>query len=135
VLIGYARVSTVDQNLDLQRDALTRAGCERLFEDRNSGAKSARPGLEQALSHARAGDTFVVWKLDRLGRSLQHLIETVNSLAPKFRPNEVKVGSKGNTRSGGWGDSQEESSRSGQTTRGAESTRGDPKRLEQQIGA
>jgi DNA invertase Pin-like site-specific DNA recombinase len=83
VLIGYARVSTTDQNLDLQRDALAKAGCERIFTDQMSGAKAERPGLEQALSHARAGDTLVVWKLDRLGRSLQHLIETINGLAAR----------------------------------------------------
>jgi DNA invertase Pin-like site-specific DNA recombinase len=80
VIIGYARVSTADQNLDLQRDALARAGCDRIFEDRMSGAKADRPGLEQALSHAREDDTLVVWKLDRLGRSLPHLVETVMAL-------------------------------------------------------
>jgi DNA invertase Pin-like site-specific DNA recombinase len=80
MLIGYARVSTVDQTLDLQLDGLRSVGCGKIFQDKVSGSKAARPGLEQALSHARAGDTLVVWRLDRLGRSLSHLIETVASL-------------------------------------------------------
>ena len=82
MLIGYARVSTQDQNLDHQIDALIKAGCERsnIFTDKVSGAKSSRPGLDQALSHLRAGDTLVVYKLDRLGRSVPHLVETVTSL-------------------------------------------------------
>src|SRR5512147_2352481 len=80
MLIGYARVSTADQKLDLQNDALTRAGCERIFTDTASGAKAARMGLEQALAFARKGDTIVVWKLDRLGRSLRHLVETLANL-------------------------------------------------------
>src|SRR5262249_59387181 len=66
MLIGYARVSTDDQNLDLQRDALTAAGCERIFEDRASGARGDRPGLSEALSHLRQGDCLVIWRLDRL---------------------------------------------------------------------
>jgi DNA invertase Pin-like site-specific DNA recombinase len=82
-LIGYARVSTVDQNPDLQRDALAAVGCARVFEDEASGARADRPGLEQALDYVRDGDALVVWKLDRLGRSLPHLIETVASLAAK----------------------------------------------------
>jgi DNA invertase Pin-like site-specific DNA recombinase len=80
MLIGYARVSTDDQNLDLQRDALENAGCEQIYTDRVSGTKARRPGLEQALSHLRSGDTLVVWRLDRLGRSLRHLIDTVTDL-------------------------------------------------------
>jgi DNA invertase Pin-like site-specific DNA recombinase len=80
MLIGYARVSTHDQTLALQQDALTQAGCERLFTDTASGAKADRPGLEEALSHIRSGDTLVVWKLDRLGRSLPHLIEAITRL-------------------------------------------------------
>src|SRR3954467_10501673 len=80
MLVGYARVSTEDQNLDLQRDALTRAGCERIFTDVASGAKDDRTGLAGALAFLRPGDTLVVWKLDRLGRSLKHLIETVTAL-------------------------------------------------------
>ena len=74
MLIGYARVSTDDQNLDLQRDALRIAGCEKIYEDRMSGAKAARPGLNMALEVARAGDVLTVWRLDRLGRSLHDLI-------------------------------------------------------------
>ena len=80
MLIGYARVSTDEQNLDLQRDALQKAGCTRIFTDHISGTKARRPGLEEALSHLRSGDTLVVWRLDRLGRSLRHLIDTVNDL-------------------------------------------------------
>ena len=80
MLIGYARVSTHDQNLDLQLDALKVAGCENVFRDTASGAKTVRPGLEDALTHARAGDTLVVWRLDRLGRSLKHLIDVVKDL-------------------------------------------------------
>ncbi len=81
MLIGYARVSTLDQRLDLQQDALRAAGCERIFTDTASGAKTARPGLAAALEACRAGDILVVWKLDRLGRSLVHLVETVQALA------------------------------------------------------
>ena len=81
--IGYARVSTDDQNLDLQTDDLTKAGCERIFSDVASGAKSERAGLAEAIAFARKGDVIVVWKLDRLGRSLQHLIETVKTLDAK----------------------------------------------------
>ena len=66
MLIGYARVSTDDQNLNLQKDALLEAGCERIFEDHLSGAKSERPGLPEALEYARTGDTLAVWRLDRL---------------------------------------------------------------------
>jgi DNA invertase Pin-like site-specific DNA recombinase len=80
MLIGYARVSTDDQNLNLQRDALQKEGCELILDDMVSGTKARRPGLEKALSHLREGDTLVVWRLDRLGRSLRHLIETVTEL-------------------------------------------------------
>ena len=80
MLVGYARVSTQDQTLDLQRDALDKAGCERVFNDTISGSKVERPGLDQALAFIRSGDTLVVWRLDRLGRSLRHLIETVGTL-------------------------------------------------------
>jgi DNA invertase Pin-like site-specific DNA recombinase len=83
MLIGYARVSTLEQRLDLQQDALRDAGCERIFTDSVSGAKNERPGLSQALSACRAGDILVVWKLDRLGRSLSHLVETVQALAER----------------------------------------------------
>jgi DNA invertase Pin-like site-specific DNA recombinase len=77
MLIGYARVSTDEQNLDLQLSALKEAGCEEIYTDKISGTKATRPGLQNALSHLRSGDTFVVWRLDRLGRSLRHLIDTV----------------------------------------------------------
>jgi DNA invertase Pin-like site-specific DNA recombinase len=80
MLIGYARVSTDDQNLDLQRDALHQAGCKEIYEDRLSGAKAARPGLQKALEVASAGDILVVWRLDRLGRSLKDLISIVEGL-------------------------------------------------------
>jgi DNA invertase Pin-like site-specific DNA recombinase len=78
--IGYARVSTVDQNLDLQIDALTQAGCARIFTDKASGALIDRPQLAAALDYLRPGDTLTVWKLDRLGRSLRHLVDTVTAL-------------------------------------------------------
>jgi len=80
MLIGYARVSTQDQTLNLQKDALQKAGCTRIFTDTASGAKAERKGLEEALSYLRAGDTLVVWRLDRLGRSLPHLIATMTAL-------------------------------------------------------
>jgi DNA invertase Pin-like site-specific DNA recombinase len=77
--IGYARVSTTEQDLALQLEAIAKAGCARVFEDKASGAK-ADPGLAAALGFVRLGDILTVWKLDRLGRSLPHLIETVNAL-------------------------------------------------------
>jgi DNA invertase Pin-like site-specific DNA recombinase len=80
MLIGYARVSTDDQNLDLQRDALVRAGCEKIYTDQQSGASTDRLGLTAVLEIARSGDTLVVWRLDRLGRSLKHLIHLVEKL-------------------------------------------------------
>jgi DNA invertase Pin-like site-specific DNA recombinase len=80
LLIGYARVSTKDQNLDLQREALLKAGCEKILDDKLSGARSERPGLAKAFEILREGDTLVVWKLDRLGRSLRHLVELVAKL-------------------------------------------------------
>lgn len=80
MLIGYARVSTQDQNMDLQRTALAKAGCEKIMEDQISGARAERPGLTRALGDLRAGDTLVVWKLDRLGRSARNLIDLVSSL-------------------------------------------------------
>ncbi|WP_153506033.1 recombinase family protein [Cumulibacter manganitolerans] len=79
-LIGYARISTGDQHTDLQRDALQQAGCSRTFEDVASGAKTDRPQLAAALDYLRPGDTLCVWRLDRLGRSLPHLIDTVTTL-------------------------------------------------------
>src|ERR671931_2049265 len=82
MLIGYARVSTNEQNLDLQRDALLKAGvsAKDIYTDKVTGVKAERPGLQAALSHLREGDTFIVWRLDRLGRSLKHLIESVTAL-------------------------------------------------------
>ncbi len=80
MIVGYARISTVEQILDLQKDALAVAKCERIFEDTISGAKSARPGLDDALRFMRSGDVLTVWRLDRLGRSLKMLIETMNAL-------------------------------------------------------
>jgi len=82
MLIGYARVSTNEQNLDLQRDALLKAGVSQkdIYTDKVTGVKADRPGLTLALSHLREGDTLIVWRLDRLGRSLKHLIETVTTL-------------------------------------------------------
>lgn len=80
MLIGYARVSTDDQNLDLQRDALQAVGCERVFEDMVSGARADRTGLVTLMSMLCAGDTVVIWRLDRLGRSLKNLIELVERL-------------------------------------------------------
>lgn len=81
--IGYARVSTIDQNLNLQTDALKKAGCEKIFTDMASGLLDSRKGLAEAIEFCRAGDSLIVWKLDRLGRSLKHLIETVNKLHAK----------------------------------------------------
>lgn len=78
--IGYARVSTGLQNLDLQIDSLEKDGCEKIFHDHISGAKSKRPGLEAAIDFCRSGDTIVVWRLDRLGRNMEDLIRVVNHL-------------------------------------------------------
>ncbi len=80
MLIGYARVSTQDQNLNHQIEALTKAGCEKVFEDKVSGTRAERPGLTKALELMRTGDTLVVWKLDRLGRSVKHLVDLVAGL-------------------------------------------------------
>lgn len=80
MLIGYARVSTQDQTLDLQTDALKKAGCEKIFSDTISGAKTERKGLNEALEFLRKGDTLVVWRLDRMGRSLKDLIQKVSDL-------------------------------------------------------
>jgi len=80
MFVGYARVSTQDQTLDLQKDALEKIGCTKIFTDIISGAKAERKGLQEALAYVRAGDILVVWRLDRLGRSLKHLIEVVSKL-------------------------------------------------------
>jgi len=93
MLIGYARVSTKDQNATLQRDALKQAGCEKIFEDKKTGKHLNREGLEKALDMLRAGDTLVVWRLDRLARSLKHLIELISHLE------ENKIGFKSITES------------------------------------
>jgi DNA invertase Pin-like site-specific DNA recombinase len=82
-LLGYARVSTEEQDASLQLDALKAAGCDRIFTDTGSGALLDRPELERVLDHLRSGDTLVVWRLDRLGRSLRHLVSTVNDLAER----------------------------------------------------
>jgi DNA invertase Pin-like site-specific DNA recombinase len=82
-LLGYARVSTVDQQPQLQVDALQRAGCYRVFTETASGARTDRPTREQVLDQLRPGDTLVVWKLDRLGRSFRHLVDTVTGLAER----------------------------------------------------
>ncbi|MBE2887218.1 recombinase family protein [Geobacter anodireducens] len=81
MLIGYARVSTQDQNLELQHEALKLAGCERIYEDKVSGSRAERPGLGKVLEVLREGDTLVVWKLDRLGRSVKHLVDLVAELS------------------------------------------------------
>ena len=78
--IGYARVSTHDQNLEMQLDALKKTGCKRIFTDKLSGAQAERPGLKEALSHLREADTLVVWKLDRLRRSVKGLVDLANEL-------------------------------------------------------
>jgi len=80
MLIGYARVSTQDQNLDLQLEALIKAGCEKVFDDKISGSRAERPGLAKALEMLREGDTLVVWKLDRLGRSVKNLVDLIGEL-------------------------------------------------------
>jgi DNA invertase Pin-like site-specific DNA recombinase len=93
MLVGYARVSTQEQDAELQRVALREAGCERIFEETASGAQRDRPQLAAALEYMREGDTLVVWKLDRLARSLKQLIETVE------RMDEAGVGFKSITES------------------------------------
>jgi DNA invertase Pin-like site-specific DNA recombinase len=83
MLIGYARVSTEDQHLDLQLNALKTVHCERVFTDKITGSRHNRPGLEDTLSHLRAGDTLIVWKLDRLGRTVKGLVDLVTELKSK----------------------------------------------------
>lgn len=90
--IGYVRVSTIDQNLDLQIDALKAYGCDKIFQDKLSGTKDKRPGLEEALQYVRPGDSLVVWRLDRLGRTMRHLIQIVNELNERlFICNSISV--------------------------------------------
>src|SRR5436853_2771052 len=91
--VGYARVSTQDQTLDIQKDALEKIGCTKIFTDTASGAKEERKGLEEVLAFLREGDTLVVWRLDRLGRSLKHLLEIITTL------NKRKIGFKSLTES------------------------------------
>jgi DNA invertase Pin-like site-specific DNA recombinase len=81
--MGYCRVSSADQILDLQKDALKQAGCQKIFTDTASGASSSRPGLDQCLDQLRSGDTLVVWRLDRLGRSLKHLLTLVEDFSTR----------------------------------------------------
>ncbi len=88
MLIGYSRKSTYEQNIDLQNDALKNCGCEKIFSDQITGSKTDRPGLTKAMDMLREGDTLVVWRLDRLGRSLKHLIEFVEYF------DEKKIGFK-----------------------------------------
>ena len=83
MLIGYARVSTHDQNLDLQKDALEKAGCEKIHVEKASGKSSNRPELGKVMNYLREGDTLVVWRLDRLGRSMKHLVELVTQMEEK----------------------------------------------------
>ncbi len=80
MLVGYARVSTEDQQLTLQTQSLKKCGCKKIFSDKAGGARTDRPGLKEALSHLRPGDTLVVWKLDRLGRSVKGLVDLVGEL-------------------------------------------------------
>src|SRR3954463_15989531 len=86
MLVGYARVSTQEQDLALQLDALHGAGCEKVYEEKASGAQRERPALQTALGYMRQGDTLVVWKLDRLARSLKQLIETVEMVGVRAGP-------------------------------------------------
>lgn len=82
-LIGYARVSTQDQSLELQSDALKQIGCVQIFIDKISGAKTERPGLDECLNHLKQGDILVVWRIDRLGRTIKHLITLIDQLRQK----------------------------------------------------
>jgi DNA invertase Pin-like site-specific DNA recombinase len=84
--IVYARVSTLDQNMFLQLDGLERAGCDKIFTDTASGSVDMRKGLRDAIDFCRPGDSLILWKLDRLGRSLRHLIDTMNQLKAKGAP-------------------------------------------------
>lgn len=83
MFFGYARVSTADQDLGFQRDARTAAGCERIFTDTMTGTSTERPGLSKAMAALSVGDTLIVWKLDRLGRSLAHLVQLIADLGTR----------------------------------------------------
>ena len=101
MLIGYARISTHDQNLDLQKDALEKAGCKKIYVEQMSGSSRIRPELEKTLEMLRNGDTLVVWRLDRLGRSLKHLIELVAKLEQREIGFKSLMESMDTTTSGG----------------------------------
>jgi len=101
MLIGYARVSTHDQNLDLQKDALEKAGCKKIYVEQMSGSSRIRPELEKTLEMLRNGDTLVVWRLDRLGRSLKHLIELISKLEQREIGFKSLMESMDTTTSGG----------------------------------
>jgi len=102
MLIGYMRVSTGEQSLDLQRDALDRFGCDRVFQDVCSGRATERPGLANALDIARDGDTLIVWKLDRIGRSLPHVVGLVGDLQKRGVGLKVLTGDVDTTTTTGW---------------------------------
>jgi len=101
MLIGYARISTHDQNLDLQKDALEKAGCKKIYVEQMSGSSRIRPELEKTLEMLRNGDTLVVWRLDRLGRSLKHLIELISKLEQREIGFKSLMESMDTTTSGG----------------------------------
>jgi len=101
MLIGYARISTLSQNLDLQKDALEKAGCKKIYVEQMSGSSRIRPELEKTLEMLRNGDTLVVWRLDRLGRSLKHLIELISKLEQKEIGFKSLMESMDTTTSGG----------------------------------
>ena len=101
MLIGYDRVSTHDQNLDLQKDALEKAGCKKIYVEQMSGSSRIRPELEKTLEMLRNGDTLVVWRLDRLGRSLKHLIELISKLEQREIGFKSLMESMDTTTSGG----------------------------------
>jgi len=101
MLIGYARISTHDQNLDLQKDALEKAGCKKIYVEQMSGSSRIRPELEKTLEMLRNGDTLVVWRLDRLGRSLKHLIELIAKLEQREIGFKSLMESMDTTTSGG----------------------------------
>ena len=101
MFIGYARISTHDQNLDLQKDALEKAGCKKIYVEQMSGSSRIRPELEKTLEMLRNGDTLVVWRLDRLGRSLKHLIELITKLEQREIGFKSLMESMDTTTSGG----------------------------------
>src|SRR5215472_17132343 len=94
MLIGYARISQDTQSIDLQIDSLTAAGCDKIFTDTMSGSRNDRPGLKQALEYARSGDAICVWRLDRLGRSLSHLIQLMQPRSSRDRLSQHNGGNR-----------------------------------------